>query len=80
MQSRPWSWVFFVAYILVSTFTVLNLFIAVVVNAMQEQVAADLRRDEETHARVASEWRAELLAEMRALRIEVESIKRSMVR
>ena len=34
MQQHPWAWVFFVLYILVTTFTMLNLFIAIIVNAM----------------------------------------------
>ena len=40
MQTHPLAWIFFVVYILVSTFAVLNLFIAVVVRAMEQQVAA----------------------------------------
>jgi voltage-gated sodium channel len=36
MASEPGAWVFFLAFILLATFTVLNLFIAVIVNAMQE--------------------------------------------
>lgn len=37
MEVFPYAWMFFVVYILVSTFTMLNLFIAVVVNAMQQE-------------------------------------------
>ncbi|NBE97957.1 ion transporter [Nonomuraea sp. KC401] len=36
MDHRPWAWIFFIVYILMSTFVALNLFIAVVVNAMHE--------------------------------------------
>ncbi|MEV4552345.1 ion transporter [Nonomuraea wenchangensis] len=36
MEHKPWAWLFFIAYILMSTFVALNLFIAVVVNAMHE--------------------------------------------
>lgn len=35
MQEKPFAWLFFVTYILIATFSVLNLFIAVVVDAMQ---------------------------------------------
>jgi voltage-gated sodium channel len=35
MATHPQAWIFFLACILVTTFTVLNLFIAVIVNAMQ---------------------------------------------
>ena len=34
MEQHPAAWVFFVLYILVTTFTMLNLFIAIIVNAM----------------------------------------------
>jgi voltage-gated sodium channel len=36
MVREPGAWLFFLAFILLATFTVLNLFIAVIVNAMQE--------------------------------------------
>jgi voltage-gated sodium channel len=35
MKEKPFAWVFFITYILIATFSVLNLFIAVVVDAMQ---------------------------------------------
>ncbi len=38
MEVFPYAWIFFVPFILLSTFVVLNLFIGVVVSAMQEQV------------------------------------------
>ncbi len=37
MKTHPLAWIFFVIYILCATFTVLNLFIAVIVDAMQRQ-------------------------------------------
>lgn len=74
MAVRPGAWLFFVVYLLVSTFAVLNLFIAVVVNAMQEQVAADLKREEAAHAAEASADREELLRELRELRAEVRAL------
>src|SRR5690606_41656586 len=43
MEDQPLAWVFFLVFILVSTFVGLNLFLAVVVNAMEsvrEQEAA----------------------------------------
>lgn len=41
MQEKPFAWIFFVTYILIATFSVLNLFIAVVVDAMQRNHAED---------------------------------------
>ena len=69
METAPYAWIFFVAYLLVATFMVLNLFIAVVVNAMQSQVAEDLKQEEEVHTKA-------ILDEVRALRREVESLRK----
>jgi len=44
MESHPFAWAFFVPFILVATFTVLNLFIAVIVNTMQT-----LQEEHEAH-------------------------------
>jgi voltage-gated sodium channel len=41
----PLAWIFFVVYILVSSFMVLNLFTAVVVSAMEGQVMAEMRAE-----------------------------------
>jgi len=37
MEVHPYAWMFFLPFILVATFTMLNLFIAIIVNAMQSQ-------------------------------------------
>ena len=69
MEQSPYAWIFFVAYLLIATFMVLNLFIAVVVNAMQSQVTEDLKGDGEAHTRL-------ILDEVRALRQEIEALRR----
>lgn len=70
MAQSPHAWIFFVAYLLIATFMVLNLFIAVVVNAMQSQVAEDIKDEGEEHTRL-------ILDEVRALRRELESFRAS---
>ena len=47
MQEKPLAWIFFVTYILIATFSVLNLFIAVVVDAMQRNHAEDTQNEDE---------------------------------
>jgi voltage-gated sodium channel len=37
MAVHPWSWVFFLVFILITSFTVLNLFIGIIVDGMQQQ-------------------------------------------
>jgi voltage-gated sodium channel len=70
MTQSPYAWTFFVAYLLIATFMVLNLFIAVVVNAMQSQVTEDLKGDGEAHTRL-------ILDEVRALREELVVLRRT---
>jgi voltage-gated sodium channel len=36
MHEHPWAWAFFVPFIIVATFTILNLFIGIIVSTMQE--------------------------------------------
>ncbi len=42
MESHPWAWAFFVPFIVIATFTILNLFIGIIVSTMQELGTADL--------------------------------------
>jgi len=71
MEVYPYAWIFFVAYILISTFTMLNLFIAVVVNAMQAEHAREVEAERGSAQQPADALRAEmqvLRGEVRALR------------
>jgi voltage-gated sodium channel len=36
MEVHPWAWAFFVPFIIITTFTILNLFIGIIVSTMQE--------------------------------------------
>ncbi|WP_175548220.1 ion transporter [Saccharopolyspora flava] len=67
MEAEPLAWIFFIAYIAVTTFTVLNLFIAVTVSAMESQVAREHERAEENQTTI-------LLAEIQQLRDEVRRL------
>ncbi|MBK1826516.1 ion transporter [Haloferula rosea] len=40
METHPWAWAFFVPFIIVATFTILNLFIGIIVSTMQELALA----------------------------------------
>ncbi|HEV7828683.1 MAG TPA: ion transporter [Pseudonocardiaceae bacterium] len=75
MVAQPLAWIFFVVYLLVSTFAVLNLFIAVVVRAMEEQVARDVKADVAEHQRSDAVAAATILEEVRALRTEVAELR-----
>jgi len=79
MEVYPLAWAFFLPFILVTSFTVLNLFIGIVVDAMQSQHEADVkaeRENEAAHFEQGRSDRAEILTELRALRAEVADLKR----
>jgi len=54
-KTHPQAWIFFVIYILAATFTVLNLFIAVIVDAMQRQHQSEEQEEKETIKRIETE-------------------------
>jgi len=85
MEVHPYAWMFFVPFILCTTFTMLNLFIGIVVNAMQsehEEEAKAERQKLENEMRQASEERqqvhAEEVADMAALRGEIAELRRAI--
>jgi voltage-gated sodium channel len=41
MEAYPWAWAFFVPFIIVTAFAVLNLFVAIIVNAMSAEAVAE---------------------------------------
>jgi len=55
MEQHPSAWAFFVVYILVTTFTMLNLFIAIIVNAMHSDEDESAKADRLETRRVISE-------------------------
>jgi voltage-gated sodium channel len=71
MDVYPLAWVFFIVLILLTTFAVLNLFIAIVVDAMSSSEHAE---QETTRALVATDH-DELMRELRALRSELAGLR-----
>ncbi|MDN3645943.1 ion transporter [Pontixanthobacter aestiaquae] len=63
MEVYPYAWAFFVPFILLTSFIVLNLFIGVIVNAMAEATG------EEAHSE-----REEILLQLKALREDVAKL------
>lgn len=85
MEQFPYAWVFFVPFILVATFTILNLFIAVVVGAMQAEHDAEIRADQdETRAamraaeEIAHTERDAMRGEVSALREEIAALRHDL--
>ncbi|MFD9700050.1 ion transporter [Lentzea sp. NPDC059081] len=71
MAEKPFAWIFFVGYLVVTSFTVLNLFIAVAVSAMQTQMT----EEHAEHDREEMAATMEILAEVRKLREDVEALR-----
>lgn len=66
MEVEPTAWIFFVVFILVVSFAVLNLFIAVVVSGMES--IDDLAEHEEKND-------AEVMSELRAIRAQLAAVQ-----
>ena len=74
MEQYPYAWAFFVPFIVVTSFAVLNLFIALIVNSMQTVAAGD-REAAKAEARLAHDERESLALEIVALREELRGLR-----
>ncbi len=74
MEAFPYAWVFFIPFILIATFTMLNLFIAVIVNAVQTMHDDDNK--DELDAEKATQQ--QLLEQMQQLQLELQALRRDM--
>lgn len=74
IAEHPFAWIFFVGFIVLTSFAVLNLFIAVIVDSMQSKHfdAEDQRQQ------VAHDERIQLLDEVRALRTEMAELRSAL--
>ncbi len=70
MEVFPLAWLLFVPFIIVTAFAVLNLFIGVIVDAMQSE-NAEIAHDERESMKIES---AEILREVRGLRAELAAL------
>jgi voltage-gated sodium channel len=71
MEVYPLAWVFFLLFILASTFTLLNLFIAVIVNAIQQEHIGEARPPADSEI-------AQLRLEIAALRNDLRTVRAPM--
>ncbi|WP_107987747.1 ion transporter [Breoghania corrubedonensis] len=74
MEAHPLAWIFFLPFILATAFTVLNLFIGIIVSAMQEEHDQIAEADRQA---IHSETGI-VLEEVRALRRELAELRRSV--
>ena len=74
MEVHPWAWLFFVPFVVVTSFTVLNLFIALIVNSMQAVQAGEQNRSIHAEA-LAHDEREAILEAMEDLRREIRELR-----
>ena len=75
MVEHPYAWIFFVVFILIATFTMLNLFIAIIVNAMQTFTEQENRERKDALDETRDHIEADLHREMAELRGEIAELR-----
>ena len=75
MELHPHAWIFFIIFILIATFTMLNLFIAIIVNAMHSFTEEDDLERRKALDDVRDHIEADLHQEVAALREEIAELK-----
>ena len=80
MEVFPYAWVFSIPFILIATFTMLNLFIAIIVNAMQTVTDADRQATQLSIDAARDHIETDLHEEVRSLRSEIAELKEMLRR
>jgi voltage-gated sodium channel len=75
MQTHPYAWMFFIPFILVATFTMLNLFIAIIVNAMQSQTEQETEKTVAAVEHATDQVDAHLHADIRKIESEIRALR-----
>ncbi|MCY3673571.1 MAG: ion transporter [Paracoccaceae bacterium] len=75
MEIFPHAWIVFVAFILITSFAVINLFIAVIVNAMTEQGKLDSVERKKDQESVRENEYQTLMLKIEALKEQLDEIK-----
>ena len=75
MEVHPWAWAYFVPFILIATFTMLNLFIAIIVSTMQSMVEEQKAEETREIGAVVHDENMQLHQAIQELREEVRSLR-----
>ncbi len=74
-EKFPYAWLFFIPFIIGTTFTILNLFIGIIVNAMQDEVQKEQAAEREAEREMMHEETEPLVREVRALQAEIAALR-----
>ena len=80
MEVHPWAWAFFVPFILLTSFAVLNLFIAIIVNAMESHHRAEAAEEEAGREQERQQRQDRLDEELTGLRQELQALRHAVER
>jgi voltage-gated sodium channel len=72
MEVYPYAWAFFVPFIMVTTFAVVNLLVGLIVNSMQEAHGAE-------EVQKTDAYRDEVLSRLRTIEARLEERERERV-
>ena len=72
MEQHSWAWVYFVSFVVVGTFVVINMFIAIIINSLDE---AKAERPPEMESPITQE---QLLSELRAAQATLERLEKRL--
>ncbi|MET0067815.1 MAG: ion transporter [Candidatus Thiodiazotropha sp.] len=75
METYAYAWAFFIPFILIATFTILNLFIAIIVSAMQSYTESEHAEGPVLPNSPVSASDTELRVELQSLRDEIHALK-----
>jgi len=75
MEVYPFAWIFFVPFILVATFTMLNLFIAIIVNTMQTFSDEEHALERELDKQAQEQEQQQMHDELKAIRQELQQLQ-----
>ena len=75
MVEHPYAWIFFIIFILIATFTMLNLFIAIIVNAMQTFTEQENRERKDALDETRDHIEADLHRELADLRGDIAELR-----
>lgn len=78
MEKHPYAWLFFIPFIIGTTFTVLNLFIGVIVGAMQEEHEKAAKAEIEAEREIVHDETEPLVREVRELKSEIAALRRDV--
>jgi voltage-gated sodium channel len=78
MEKHPYAWLFFIPFIIGTTFTVLNLFIGVIVGAMQEEHEKAAKAEIEAERDIVQEETEPLLRAVKELKSDIAALRQEV--